>query len=236
LQTIILISVSWTLLWRQARGRLSCSQNLHLFPSNQRKRIISVMQEYAGLLRDPGPERASKRQTQAVRKTLQYPAVGSRFACFIKLTKRLAFFNTSLTGTSFQSATSSKNVSIFSFSPRVLKISLADAANTGLRSREIDFAGQRQRRRNGPCMVQARSHVVRKNKQLRIVALHTPALTDPTARKPRLGCRPDYDPSRCKRATHVAKRQRHRILLCDATTVVVVFSSLVARLVRSFLQ
>jgi hypothetical protein len=62
-------------------------------------------------------------------------------------------------------------------------------------------------------MVQARSHVVRKNKQLRIVAPAYPGLlTDPTARKPPLGCRPDYDPSCCKRATHVAKRQRHRRL------------------------
>jgi hypothetical protein len=31
-------------------------------------------------------------------------------------------------------------------------------------------------------------------------------------------------------------RDRSRILLCDTTTVVVMFSSLVARLVRSFLQ
>jgi hypothetical protein len=41
-----------------------------------------------------------------------------------------------------------------------------------------------------------------------------------------------------KRAPDVSRHGRDlaRILLCDATTVVVMFSSLVARLVRSFLQ
>ena len=65
-------------------------------------------------------------------------------------------------------------------------------------------------------MVQARSHVVQKNKQLRIVAPHAPAYSEiPPRGKPRLGCRPDhsYRPVRCgQTATRVAKRQRSRRL------------------------
>ena len=52
------------------------------------------------------------------------------------------------------------------------------------------------------------------------------------------GKRDEFFGARRKPAADASRLRRDlaRILLCDATTVVVMFSSLVARLVRSFLQ